>query len=86
MAKKIDLKDTAKKFVTRKETWRDVKTGLIAGASQSVGVAVLGKTFGTIVSAMGIGIMPKKWMSDGGKKIAVINQVSDATANLLIGE
>lgn len=76
----------AKDIVTKKSTWKGIKTGIIAGSLQGFGVFLLGKTFGTVASAIGVGAIPNKYVDETAKKIAVVNQVSDATANLLIGE
>lgn len=72
--------------VTKKATWKAVGTGALAGTLQGLGVFLLGKTAGTILSAVGIGIIPSKYLDEQAKKISIVNQVSDATANLLIGE
>lgn len=85
MAKIIDQ---TKKAVTNKNTWNDVKMGVVSGSLQGLGVYLLGATFGTILSAVGVGALPTKWkfVDATSKKIAVVNQVNDAVLNLLVGE
>lgn len=76
-------------IVTKKSSWKGIKTGAIAGSLQGLGVFLLGKTMGTIASAMAVGSWTTKGklgMSESAKQIAIVNQVSDATSNLLIGE
>jgi hypothetical protein len=76
--------------VTKKKTWLDVKAGALGGVFQGFGIHVLGKTLGTLASAVATGALPTKKgfmrVSSEAKTAVIANQVNDAVTNLLVGQ